>query len=36
MEDGRQLHLNATDLSRENMIGAEVSDQYLKSNQIVH
>ena len=29
MEDGRQLHRDSADLSRENMIGAEFSDQHL-------
>ena len=33
MEDDRQLQPDATDLTRENMIGAEVSDQHLKTNQ---
>ena len=33
MEDGQQLHRDTADLSRENIIGAEVSDQHLKSNQ---
>ena len=29
MEDGRQLHYDAADLSREHMIGTEVPDQHL-------
>ena len=29
MEDSGQLHCDATDLSRENIVGAEVSDQHL-------
>ena len=34
MEDGRQLNRDATNLGRENMIGAKVPDQHLKSNQM--
>ena len=34
MEDGQWLYRDATNLGRENMLGAEVPDQQLKSNQM--